>query len=435
MLDSKCDSVSPTEVAEQQKHLTALQRRELGALLSRFTRLFSNELKAYKGRKMHLELEPGGREKLRFQRHYPVPHVHRDTFKKELERLVEIGALSRVDSSEYAAPSFLIPKKDGRVRWISDFRELNSVIKRKMYPLPRIADILKKRSGYDYFTKLDVSMQHYTFELTEEAKKLCVISTPFGLFQHNRVPMGVKQSPDFAQSVMEETLRDLDETDVYLEDVGCFTKGWEKHLRTLEAVLTRLQDNNFVVDLLKCEWAVKETDWLGYWLTPTGLKPWRKKIDPILKIRPPQSVKEVRSFIGAVTFYRELFPRRSHMLQPLHELTALKGKRFHWDDKHQQAFDQAKAILAKDLRVQYPDHNKAFHMYTDASDYQLGAVIMQDDKPVAYYSKKLNAAQKNYTTMEKELLSIVYTLNEYRTMLYGCKELHVYTDHKNLCHA
>jgi hypothetical protein len=163
---------------------------------------------------MHLELVSGGREKLRFQPRYGVPHAHREVFRRELDRLVELGVLSPIDSAEFAAPTFIIPKKDGRVRWVSDFRELNSVIRRRIHPLPCIHDILKKRSGYQFFTKLDISMQYYTFELTKEAKDLCVINTPFGLFCYERATMGIKQTPDFAQQVMEEVLQRIDEIDV-----------------------------------------------------------------------------------------------------------------------------------------------------------------------------------------------------------------------------
>ena len=170
-------------------------------------------------------------------------------------------------------------------------------------------------------------------------------------------------------------------------------------------------------------------------MTPNGLKPWRKKVDAILRLAPPINLTGVRAFIGAITYYRDMFPHRSHILAPLTDLTKGAGPRkrkITWKKEHQTAYDEMKALISADVLLRYPDHNLPFHVYTDASDLQLGAVILQQGAPVAYYSRKLNAAQRNYTTIEKELLSIVETLKEYRTMLYGCPELHIYTDHKNL---
>jgi transposase InsO family protein len=428
ILEAKYDKVSTNDVAQQQKHLPQRQKDQLAALLADFTKLFSGKLGCYPHTKVHLELIP---EATHFHtRPYSVPQVHKQVFQKELNRLVEIGVLSPTGPAAYLSPTFIIPKKDGRVRWVSDFRKLNSMILRKVYTLPRIHDILKKRNGYQYFTKLDVSMQYYTFELDEPSKELCTICTPFGNYRYNRLPMGIKQSPDIAQQVMEDLFRNCDEVDVYIDDIGIFSNSWADHLTSLHKVLTILQDNNFTVNPSKCEWAVQETDWLGYWLTPTGLKPWKKKVQAILSLQAPTSIKELRSFIGAVTFYRDMFPKRSHILAPL---TAQVGKRnLTWTPECDQAFQAIKAMLAKDAFIRYPDHNKPFHIYTDASDFQLGAVIMQDGAPVAFYSRKLNSAQRNYTTGEKELLSIVETLREYRNMLFGCRELHVYTDHKNI---
>jgi hypothetical protein len=160
---------------------------------------------------MDLGLESGGLKRLQHQRAYPVAHIHREVFKQELDQLEEIGVLKRIGASPHASPTFIIPQKtdkDGKqqVCWVSDFRELNSVIKRRIHPLIRMHDILKKRAGYKLFTQLDISMHYYTFELTEEAKDLCVIQTPFGAYRYKCVPMGIKQSPDFAQQAMEETL-------------------------------------------------------------------------------------------------------------------------------------------------------------------------------------------------------------------------------------
>jgi hypothetical protein len=241
--------------------------------------------------------------------------------------------------------------------------------------------------------------------------------------------MGIKQSPDVAQEHMENIFRDLNEVNVYVDDIGVFSNSWEEHLASLHKVLTILQTANFTVNPLKCKWAVKETDWLGYWLTPTSLKPWRKKVDAILALERPQPVTQLRSLIGAITFSREMFPHQSHHLAPL---TAQVGKKIlNWTPECQTAFDTIKALIAKDAFICYPNHNKPFHIYCDASHYQLGAAIFQEGAPDAYFSRKLTASQKNYTVGEKELLSIVETLKEYRTMLFGCPDIHVYTDHHN----
>ncbi|GFH49195.1 hypothetical protein CTEN210_05671 [Chaetoceros tenuissimus] len=420
ILPSKYDDVSPDVIAAKQTHLDEQKQQDLKRVLHQFPTLFNGKLKQYKGEEVHLTLKKDAKP------------VQSRVFKNDFDRLVEQGVMKKAPRSEWVAPTFIIPKKDGRVCWVSDFRELNKNLIRKQYTLPRIHDIFERRNGYKYFTKLDIT-QYYTFELDKASSMLCTIATPFGLYRYLRLPMGILESPDIAQEIMERLLANCD-CEVYIDDIGIFSRTWKEHIAKLNKILHILQDANFTINPLKCEWAVQETDWLGHWLTPVGIKPWEKKIKPLLALPKPRTTKEVKSFLGAINFYKDMWKRRPHLQQPLTEL--LKKGSFKWGPAQDKAFEQIKALMASDVLLYYPDHNKAFHIYTDSSDYQLGSSIAQYDDdgilhPVAYFSHKLNSAQMNYTVGDKEFLSIFETLRTYRTMLLGA-EIHLYTDHQNL---
>jgi hypothetical protein len=131
---------------------------------------------------------------------------------------------------------------------------------------------------------------------------------------------------------------------------------------------------------------------------------------------------QLHMFIGCINYYCDMWPSCAHVLKPLTDQSSLKKKTpIKWTDEMQQAFDKMHLLMAADALAAYPDHNKRFNIYTDASDFQLGACIIQEGRPVAYFSRKLMKSQQNYTTMEKEMLSIVATLKEFQGMLLGCE--------------
>jgi len=204
-----------------------------------------------------------------------------------------------------------------------------------------------------------------------------------------------------------------------------------------------LRDAGLKVNAAKSFFCTHEIEYLGYILTREGIKPQNKKVQAILALNPPNSVKELRHFLGMVQYYRDMWVKRSEMLAPLSDLVAecgetkttkknkVKKTPWKWDPIHQAAFDSVKATIAKEVVLAYPDFSKPFEIYTDASTLQLGAVITQDNRPIAFFSRKLSKTQTRYTVTEIELLAIVETLKEFKGMLWG-QIIKVYTDYKNL---
>lgn len=205
---------------------------------------------------------------------------------------------------------------------------------------------------------------------------------------------------------------------------------FENHLEHLELVLTRLAEAGLKINATKSSFCCDELEYLGYLINRQGVRPTMKKVEAITRIATPTTKKQLRSFIGMVNYYRDMWPKRSHFLAPLAALTSSKAK-WNWTAECQKAFDEMKLLIAKETLVTYPDFTLPFEIHTDASLLQLGACISQGGRPVAFYSRKLNPAQTRYTTTERELLSIVETLKEFRNILLG-QQIIVHTDHENL---
>ena len=433
ILDATYERADLNKIIETNcKHLSSIQQKIMLNLLKEFEPLFDGTLGTFRTNPVDLELIPGSKSK--HFKAFPVPKIHERTLKKEIDRLVKLGVLRKCSDSTWAAPTFIIPKKNGTVRFISDFRYLNKCLVRKPYPIPKIADILQKLEGIKYATSLDLNMGYYTVQLSTDASRLCTIITQWGKYQYLRLPMGVNCSPDLFQEKMSDLMEGLEYVRTYLDDLLVLgNTTFEDHINQLRTVLRRLQKAGLKVNVEKSSFCSHKIEYLGYLLTAEGIRPTEDKVKAILELKEPTTLRELRRVLGMVQYYRDLWKGRSHILAPLTDLVGKSKKKLKWTDEHQQAFNNMKKTIARETILAYPDFSKPFDVHTDASDRQLGAVISQGGKPLAFYSRKLNSAQRNYTTTERELLSIVETLKEFRNILLGQK-IKVYTDHKNLVH-
>ncbi|MGH7954682.1 MAG: RNase H-like domain-containing protein, partial [Gloeomargaritales cyanobacterium] len=245
--------------------------------------------------------------------------------------------------------------------------------------------------------------------------------------------IGVHPAVDIFQALMQSLFQDFEKVSTFLDDLKlCTAESFDDHLHNLDKVLKVLLDNNLSLNVKKCEWAVQSTEYLGFVFTTHGIKPQESKVKSILQLEIPKNRKEVRHFVGLVNYYKQMWPKRAHILSPLTALTSIKTP-FTWTEEHTKAFNEMKALVSQDVLLRFPDEKLPFDIYTDASEYQLGAIIKQAGHPIAFYSRKLTPTQRRYTTIEKELLSIVETLKEYKSILFGM-DLNVFTDHKNLIH-
>jgi len=434
ILDSNYQAADLDEIVENANQLNSKEKALLLNLLKDFEDLFDGTLGHWNTEPVDIELEDN--VKPSNSRYYPVPRINKDAFRKEILRLVEIGVLTEVQESAWGTPTFIIPKKNGTVRVITDFRKVNKMIKKKSYPIPRISDTLQQLEGFQYATALDLNMGYYTIKLNARSRDIMTIVTEFGKFQYNTLPMGMCISGDIFSAKINELLGDLEGVKTYLDDVLAITKGtFEEHVQQLRVILDRMQKAGLKVNASKCSFGMKEIPYLGYIISREGIMPDPKKIQGIMDLERPTTTTEIRRLVGMVQYYRDLYQGRSHVLAPLAEAASgPKGKKIPWTDELEVAFNNLKKMVSKETVMTYPDWNLPFDIYTDASDLQLGAVISQNNKPIAFFSRKLNKAQRNYTTTEKELLSIVECLKQFKNILFGYK-INVFSDHKNLVYA
>ena len=435
IVESKYEPADLNKVVDSCPNISSKEKQDLHSILSKFEPMFDGQLGAWNMEPISIKLREG--VKPIHARPYTIPKIYELTIKNEIDQFVKRGILRRVNRSQWASPTFIVPKKlnvgetTPSARMVVDFRKLNERIVRCPYPVPKIQNLLITLEGFKFATSLDLVQGYYQMPLDDEARKLATIVLPWAKYEYTVLPMGISIAADCFQMRMNELLGHLPYVRCYIDDILIVTKGsLDEHLEAIQTVLETMKSAGLKVNAAKSFFCRKELDYLGYRISQEGIKPDTKKVEAISAIRAPTTRKQLRSFIGMVNFYRDMWKGRSHLLSPLTRLTSNKIK-FKWTDCEQKAFEAVKQAISKQSLLTYPDFSKPFEVYTDASDKQLGAVILQDNKPIAHFSRTLNSAQRNYTVTDKETLSIVELLKEYRNILYG-HTIRIYTDHKNI---
>lgn len=376
-----------------------------------------------------------------YTKSYRYPFIHREEVRSQIAKMLEQGII-RPSESAWSSPIWVVPKKadaSGKVKWriVVDFRKLNEKTIDDKYPIPNIADVLDKLGNCNYFTTLDLASGFYQVEMNPDDITKTAFNVEHGHFEFLRMPMGLKNSPSTFQRVMDHVLRDLQNSIclVYLDDIIVFSTSLQEHIGNLEKVFKRLRDSNFKIQMDKSEFLKLETAYLGHIISRDGIKPNPDKITAIKKFPLPRTSTEIKRFLGLLGYYRKFIPDFAKITKPMTQCLK-KGSKINCNDTNYiNCFEKCKTLLTNDPILQYPDFSKDFLLTTDASNLAIGAILSQgpigSDKPIAYASRTLNTSEINYSTIEKELLAIVWATKYFRPYLFG-RKFKIITDHKPL---
>ena len=430
--DSTNDLSVPTENLEVIQNLLA-ENRDLFA---------EKDIDLSHTETVRMKIDTGTHPPIRM-RPYRTPLTQRATMDKTVDDMLQAGIISR-SKSPWAFPVVLVDKKDGSKRFCVDFRALNKITKTNSYPLPLIDDVLSLLGRAKYFTTLDLKSGYWQVLMEESDKEKVSFSCHRGLFQFNVMPFGLANAPAVFQELMAEVLQNLEGFAIaYLDDILIYSETEAEHSAHIQEVFARLRKHQLKLKLKKCQFFKKETKYLGFVINQDGVKPDPDKVKAVRLMAAPISVKEVRAFVGMCSYYRRFLPNFSRIAEPLIALTR-KYAKFQWSQRCQLAFDQLKDNLTIVPQLAYPDINKPYVLYTDASDTCIGACLTQpcedgenilpnvrNEKPIYYLSHKLSDTQTRWSTIEKEAFAIHYALQKLDHFLHNAK-FTIKTDHKPL---
>lgn len=422
------------------KHLNAEERANLETLCGRYSDVFyiEGETLTFTNKIKH-QIKTTDELPV-YTKSYRYPYVHRQEVRDQITKMLDQGIIRPSDSA-WSSPIWVVPKKvdaSGKQKWrlVVDFRKLNEKTINDKYPIPNISDVLDKLGRCQYFSTLDLASGFYQVEMCPGDIPKTAFNVEHGHFEFLRMPMGLKNSPSTFQRVMDNVLRGLQNEIclVYLDDIIVFSTSLQEHMINLEKVFNRLRESNFKIQMDKSEFLQLETAYLGHIISRDGIKPNPDKIAAIKNYPIPKTPKEIKQFLGLLGYYRKFIPDFARLTKPMTKCLK-KSNKITFDSEYTDCFEKCKTLLTNDPILQYPDFDKDFVLTTDASNIALGAILSQgpvgSDKPICYASRTLNDSETKYSTIEKELLAIVWATKYFRPYLFG-RRFTILTDHKPL---
>ena len=406
-------------------------------LLNEFSDVFPKDLPAGLPPQRQLdhkiELVPGAEPPHRAP--YRMSPQGLDELKKQLRDLTEKGYI-QPSVSPFGAPVLFVPKKDGGVRMCVDYRALNRVTVHNRYPLPRIEDLLDRLQGAKLFTKIDLRSGYHQIRVHPSDVHKTAFRTRYGHFEFLVLPFGLTNAPATFMHLMHSIFREqLDDFIViFLDDILVYSRDLSSHVAHVRKTFEILRQHSLFAKVSKCEFFRSSVHYLGHVVSEQGLSPDPAKVQAVANWKVPMNVSEIRSFLGLAGYYRRFIKNFARIAAPLTNLTR-KNHPFAWSLREGEAFNQLKTVLQNAPVLQLADQQKDYIVTTDASDYAMGAVLSQvwDDgeHPVAFESRKMNPAEQNYPTHERELLAVIHALRTWRHYLLGRKFI-IVSDHHSL---
>ena len=396
-------------------------------LRTQYPSVFSGEISLQLKHDISMNIELNGDFKRPYI--YTVPYCYKKAVRERIDELMVKGILRR-SNSEFMNPITVVPKKDGTVRVCGDYRALNGITRSDCFTLPRI-DYIKSHIRGKVFTTLDLKDGFFQVPMHKDSISKTAIYTEFGLFEFVRMPFGLKNAPAVFQRFIDRVFHDLRPfTHVYIDDVIIFSNTIAEHVKHLEAVIKRLAEYGLTVQERKCSFFLNKIHYLGFEFDMLGYRPLPRVMPQFASYPVPTDKKSVQKFLGAVNFYRSHIPDLADIAAPIYELLRKKSK-FFWTSACQKSFEMLCKILSSRITLVPFNDDGDIILQTDASSVALGAVLMQDGKPVEFYSRKLTSVEQRYPTYEREAAAMVSAMLHFRPFLIGHTfELH--TDHRPL---